>query len=318
MLATTTGLTIGDLGRRLSHMDRPTHTPAHLSIAALLLAAGQGACARPERAGVDRPLVISFSPAHAPAQPDLLARALERGSGLKVALRPAASGGQAVDDFQSGRADAALLSLFDFLYCAEVFHARPLAQALRRGGLDAYQGELVVRDGSDLRELAQLQGLPVAFVDRWSVTGFLLPARALREAGVEVHPAWLGSHPAVLEAVREGRFPAGATWRGHAQGQPGLRVLAQTPPVANEPLFAQAQLPEETRAALRRGLLALQAEPQALAGLADITGFRSIPEGTYESALATVRAAGQSVEALVPGGWVRANEARRPLWSYAP
>lgn len=299
-------------------MALPRRTSTHLAAAVLALALALGACAKPQRAGVDRPLVLSLSPAHAPAQPEALVRALERGSGLKLALRPAATGDLAVDDFQSGRADAALLSLFDFLYCAEVFHAQPLVQALRRGGLDAYQGEIVVRADSDLRDLAQLQGRPVAFVDRWSVTGFLLPARALREAGVAVHPAWLGSHPAVLEAVRDGRFPAGATWRGHTQGQPAWRVLAQTPPVANEPLFVQAHLPEEARAALRRGLLALQADPQALAGLADITGFRAFPEGTYESALATVRAAGQSVEALVPGGWVRANEARRPLWSYAP
>jgi len=52
--------------------------------------------------------------------------------------------------------------------------------------------------------------------------------------------------------------------------------------------------------------------------VAGITSFREIPAGTYEDALATLKSAGSSVEDMVPGGWTRASDLRRPLWTYAP
>jgi len=282
----------------------------------LLLAA---ACKRPEaRPGVDRPLVIVLSPAHAPRNPESLRASLERASGLRLELRVAASSDEAIGLVQARRAEAGLLPLFDYLYCAEVFKVQPLVQLLRHGKQVASEGDLVVRSDSQLRELRQLRGLEVAFVDRYSVTGFLLPAKLLRDAAVEVKPAWLGSHDAVLEAVRSSRYAAGATYRGLSAGKPELRVLAQTPAVANEPVFVQAQLPADILLALQRAFLSLGSDAPVVAGLADVTGFGEVTAGTYETALATVRAAGRKVEDMIPGGWARANEHRRPLWSYAP
>jgi ABC-type phosphate/phosphonate transport system substrate-binding protein len=155
------------------------------------------------------------------------------------------------------------------------------------------------------------------FVDRFSVTGFLLPAAELNEAEIAVEPTWLWTHEAVIAAVRDGHVAAGATYAGHGTGQAGLRVLASTRTIANEPLFVQSSVPRDVRQALRDALVG-DHEASALAGLADATGFRSPPEGTFEVALATVRAAGQRAEDMVPGGWLRANEHRRPLWSYGP
>ncbi|MEI8256391.1 MAG: hypothetical protein WCJ30_12025, partial [Deltaproteobacteria bacterium] len=86
---------------------------------------------------------------------------------------------------------------------------------------------------------------------------------------------------------------------------------------ANEPVFVQSSMPADVREALRAALLA-EHDPGALEGLAHASGFRAPPVGTYEAALATVRAVGERVEDMVPGGWARANDHRRPLWSYAP
>ena len=118
----------------------------------------------------------------------------------------------------------------------------------------------------------------------------------------------------VLLAVKNGTAVAGATYAGHAATEPDLKVLASTGSVANEPFFVQSSLPDDARAALKRALLA----PAELDGVADATGFREIEGNAYTDALATVKAAGKQAEDLVPGGWVRANEARRPLWSYDP
>ncbi len=273
-----------------------------------------------ERAGVDRALVVVLSPRHAPRDRDGLTELIARGSGLRVELRVTETAEEAVGLVERREADAGLLSLFDFLLCAELYDVVPLAQVVREGGRAAQEGEIFVRDDADARDLAALRGRTVAFVDRYSVTGFLLPANRLREAGVEVEPLWLGSHGAVREAVRQGRAVAGASYRGTAENDAGLRVLSTTPSIANEPLFAQPGLPAETRASLARALLELGqgARPGALEGVGGATGFREVPPGVYRDAVDRVRAAGRRVEDMVVDGWVRANEHRRPLWSYAP
>jgi hypothetical protein len=38
----------------------------------------------------------------------------------------------------------------------------------------------------------------------------------------------------------------------------------------------------------------------------------------YAHALAVVKDAGKSAQDLLPGGWPRANEHRRPMWSFGP
>ena len=262
--------------------------------------------------------MLVLSPAHAPADAQRLRQAIERASGLRVELVVAPSGDEAVGMVQAGRADAGLLPLFDYLYCAELFHVEPLLQVLRHGAQADYQAELVVRADSSVRDLAGLGGKAVGFVDRYSVTGFLLPAKMLRDAGVVVEVRWLGSHEAVVAAVRDASVAAGASYRGHAEGRTDLRVLDRSTSVANEPIFVQAALSPSTRGALAKGLSAVAADATLLAGLADATGLRDVVPGTYEAAREVVAAAGRSVEDMVPGGWVRANEHRRPLWSYGP
>lgn len=292
-------------------------------VAALALAAGSCGerAAGEQRAGVDRPLVVVFSPQYTPSDPRALDAALERGTSLQIEVRTTTSNEEAFDLVERRDADAGLMTLFDFLLCSELYHVEPLAQVVRHGTGVTHEGEILVRADSDARDLAALRGRPVAFVDRYSVTGFLLAANMLHDADVEVAPQWLGSHAAVLDAVKRGRAAAGATYAGSSAGDPELRTLARTPPVANEPLFVQPEVAEATRAALRRALIAMGrdgAPSPALEGLAGATGFREIPAGTYEAAIATVRTAGRHVEDMVEGGWVRANEHRRPLWSYAP
>lgn len=281
------------------------------------LAVSGAACRRARVAGRDRPLVLVFGPLHAPKDAAALQQDLAARSGLQVELRVAATSNEAIDLVQAGKADAALLPLFDFLFCADVYGVEPLAQVLRAGDAATHAGELVVRADAKVATLEALRGKRVGYVDRYSVTGFLLPAAKLREAGVDVEAVWLGSHDAVFAAVREGTVAAGASYSGHAADAPELKTLLSTGAIANEPVFVQAAVPAEVREALKKALLD-EHDPRPLSGLANATGFRAPPPGTYQAALATVQAAGHSVEDVVVGGWARANEQRRPIWSYGP
>lgn len=284
-------------------------------LGALVLACA--ACRRgASRAGFDRPFVIVFGPQHAPKDPEALRAQWSAASGLQLAFRIARTSTEAVDAIQSQKADAGLLSLFDYLYCADVFDVEPVAQVVRAGDRLTHAGELVVRADAALADLEALRGRRVGYVDASSITGFLLPAARLQERGVSVEPVWLGSHEEVVRAVRDGRVAAGATYAERPL-DPALRVLTSTGNIANEPVFVQPTVPSDVREALVTALSAAHA-PNVIAGLADITGFRRPAQGAYSDAVAMVKAAGRRVEDLVPGGWPRANEHRRPSWSFGP
>jgi ABC-type phosphate/phosphonate transport system substrate-binding protein len=290
---------------------------AGLAVSPLALALG---CTRSDsRAGYDRPLRLAFSPAYAPPAAVGLAAALGRRAGLRIEVRGTRSAEETVAEVEAHSVDGALSSLFDFLFCREIFHVEPVAQVLRRGNEGTQSGELVVRADSELRDVAGLAGKTVAFVDGYSVTGFILAAKLLRDAKVPVVVRFSGSHEQALADVRAGVAVAAATYRGASQGAADLRVLASTAAVANEPLFVARTIPAETRTALARALAGVGTEEAGLlAGVANVSGFREPPPGAYDEAAQIVRSAGKSVEDLVPEGWSRANEHRRPLWSYAP
>jgi ABC-type phosphate/phosphonate transport system substrate-binding protein len=281
------------------------------------LALACAACRRGgSRAGFDRPFVIVFGPLHAPKHPEALRAQWSAASGLQLGFRLARTTTEAVDAIQSQQADGGLLSLFDYLYCAEVFDVEPVAQVVRAGDRLTHAGELVVRADAAFPDLEALRGLRVGYVDASSITGFLLPAARLRDRNVSVEPVWLGSHEAVVSAVRDGRVAAGATYAGRPLG-PDLRVLAATGDIPNEPVFVQPTVPSDVREALVQALGQAHS-PDVIAGLADATGFGRTAKDAYIDALAMVKAAGRRVEDLVPGGWPRANEHRRPSWSFGP
>lgn len=131
---------------------------------------------------------------------------IERALGRKVEVSVAASYEALAKDLLAGRADAVWAPPF---VCArvEAMGVRVLARGVRRGR-SSYRSALVTRAGSGLT-LEKLQGTRVAWVDRDSVGGYLLPVAYLKAKGREpvktfAAQQFAGSYKAALEAVQGG------------------------------------------------------------------------------------------------------------------
>lgn len=173
-----------------------------------------------------------------------------------------------------------------------------------RGGATTYRSALVSR-AQDTFEIATLgQGTfrpRVAWVDKSSVGGYLLPRAYLRAAGVDIDTAFLnqrmlGSYSACIDAlfefesdltslfVRSGDFAG--TWRERAQR---LRVLAYTEESPNDGVVISPNVSVERRDALVRGLerlIAKDSSRRVLMSMFTTDGFDAPPKGTYMPLLA--------------------------------
>lgn len=199
---------------------------------------------------------------------------LSRALGRKVELSVAASYEALAKELLAGRADAIWAPPF---VCArvEALGVRVLARGVRLGR-SSYRAALVSRADSGL-SVERLQGARVAWVDRDSVGGYLLPAAFLKARGLE--PArifssqlFMGSYRAALEAVHEGTAdvasvfcPPESTGLTHADGVevvlPGHRdafsLLAYTEEAPNDGVPVGMGVAPELVGLLERAFLGL-------------------------------------------------------------
>ncbi|MFO0757569.1 MAG: PhnD/SsuA/transferrin family substrate-binding protein [Byssovorax sp.] len=147
-----------------------------------------------------------------------------------------------------------------------------------RGGVSAYSTALFVRHDSPFRELGDLSRVKAAWVDRQSVSGYLLIRAHLRALGFELEQmfaenVFTGTHEAVVDAVISGRAQAGATFLYLDENQPEaggfdgprsaragwgqakVRVLAHAGPIPSDVLAASARAPAEITGRVRDALV---------------------------------------------------------------
>lgn len=288
------------------------NTFKYVLCAALLPALLLAGCSRRDEASVGtpaNPLLVLLSPAHAPAEPAALAYIqdhLQKATGLSVKVEAAATPADAISRFGSDKADAGLVTLEGFLVAREEYGVVPGLQALRGSGLADYEGVLLARSDGGPKTLADLAGMKIGFVGPYSVSGFTLPVIYLEKAGVKAGREFSTGHDENVRKLLDGQVAAAATYARQAGKHKGLRVLAVTGRVPNEPVVFRAALAEAKREALKAAFVSLAATREgrkALGTVADITGFKPVSAEVYRPLHELLRAEGKSVYDLMPEGW---------------
>lgn len=174
--------------------------------------------------------------------------------------------------------DAALLGEYAFYVAQLDAGAEALAVSVETGSDEAatYQSVIIARDDAPIHDLSDVRGSEVGFVDRNSTSGYLIPRRMLREAGLDpdsdIVPRYFASHPAVAEAVLAGDVPVGALHGAQLQrvladrsADAGrIRTVAMSPPIPKGPFAVRRGLDREIRQRLLQALLAIhEAAPDA-------------------------------------------------------
>jgi phosphonate transport system substrate-binding protein len=168
-------------------------------------------------------------------------------------------------------------------------NVEPLVIESDINGVAAYRSVMIVRSDSPAKEISDLRGKTLAFVDPNSTSGFVAPNFFLTKAG---NPAqqffsktgFAGSHDNVALAIVNGQYDAGFVWYRSASDsvfqrmwdknlipRDSVRVVWTSPDIPESPWVARKDLPQQMRDDLRKALLDMPT--------ADPAGFKQITEG---------------------------------------
>ena len=164
-------------------------------------------------------------------------------------------------------------------------------------GSPTYACYVIVRHDDVAGSLADLRGRTLAFVDRKSTSGWLVPAARLLEEGLhplqDVQPAFLGTHDAVFDAVVDGRADAGAIYAGaliaarsRRPGAHPVRVLAKGARMPHDAYVARPGFPPAAAEAIATALSQISTRTaegrRRLGAGAELNGFLAIDDSHYD------------------------------------
>ena len=197
-----------------------------------------------------------------------------------------------------GEVDVAVLGPYAYVRARKRSHQMQVFASHVALGSTTYGTYILTHEDSGVRQLQDLVGKRVAFVDRRSTSGWLSPAAHLLEQGInpttDLNAVFLGSHERVFSAVARGEVAAGAVYgailsEGRKSNSEGGQVIV---------LAKCARIPYDAYV-IRSGMKAVVGEALAialgeistrdrrgrrtLASLARINGFIPVGDEHYDT-----------------------------------
>lgn len=274
----------------------------------LVLVAGWTAPSAAQKA-----LHLVLTPSQKPT--DLLAAGEEFGQllgrlvGTPVRVTVASDYAAVIEALRNRTADLAFVHPGGYVLAAREARATILAKNLWHGK-STFTARVFVRKEGGVRQLEDLRGKTIAFVDPASSSGYIYPMVLLIQRGLVRNRdpktffrdvVFAGSHDAAMRALVNGHVDAIASFdlaREQYLKDPAEReritFVAETPPIPEAGIAARDGLDPETFARVRAALVSIRGPAHAdlLKRLYDIDGFEPAEDREYDSVRAAIELLG--------------------------
>ena len=166
---------------------------------------------------------------------------------------------------QLGKGETVIISCgpVSYIKAREKYRVKPILRALSKDGKPLYQGIIVVRQDSPIKNLSDLKGKNFAFGQTWSTAGHVLPEYYLMKSNVRLKDlqrySFLRHHDSVANAVLKGEFDAGAVKDvvAYKYQSMGLRFVHLSDPIPTVPIVVRTDVSKELVEAAKSALLKL-------------------------------------------------------------
>lgn len=206
---------------------------------------------------------------------------LSEKTGVKVNITILTRYGNIIDRFIAEKMDGAFFGSFTGALAIEKLGVEPIARPVNLDGSSTYHGYIFVRKDSRIKNVKDMKGKKMAFVDKATTAGYIFPVAYLRQNGVTdirhffSEHYFTGSHDAAIYAVLDKKADIGAAkhsmYNRVRKSEPRvdkeLVVLAESAKVPSNGLCVRKGLDEGIRKKLKEALLNLDKDPRGKAVL---------------------------------------------------
>ncbi len=220
---------------------------------------------------------------------------LEKDLDLRVVPYTAGDYVSIVEAMRAKKVDVAWLGSFSYVLAAQEAGAEAFIAGVRKStGKASYTSLIFVRGDAPYQSVMDLRGKSFAFVDPASTSGHLFPRAGMVKMGIADPAAFFsqvvfaGAHDAAQLAVLNRRVDGGASndrvmdnliKRGDLK--PGdLRIIHRSGPIPLGPIAWRRDLPEATKAGLKRSFLGMR--DVTFGTLGELTHFVEVSDRTYD------------------------------------
>ncbi|OGQ99646.1 MAG: hypothetical protein A2505_09200 [Deltaproteobacteria bacterium RIFOXYD12_FULL_55_16] len=172
--------------------------------------------------------------------------------------------GEVIKRFKTLKLDGAVLTAYTTAMGIKELDLEPIANPVNLNGESTSQGYIFVRKDSGIRNVKDMQGKSIIFVDQATMEGYLFPLAYLRRQGVTDFNKFFnrfsssGSHASAIFAVLDGRADIGAAKNTALNKlalhdpsiQQELNILAQSPKVPEFTLCIKNDIDQNLQARL--------------------------------------------------------------------
>jgi len=126
---------------------------------------------------------------------------------------------------------------------------------IKKKPVDSYSGYIIALNSrDDIKTFHDLKGKTFSFVNHKSTSGYIYPLSLLQSEGFTPEEYFgktffLGSHPRVTDAIKEGSIDGGATYDFNLEEAiirygDIFKIIAESPPIPSEAVAAHPSLPD--------------------------------------------------------------------------
>lgn len=216
--------------------------------------------------------------------------------GIEVKLTIMSRYGEVIKRFKTLKLDGAFLTSYTATMGIKELMLDPLVHPVNLSGELTSQGYIFVRKDSGIRDVSDMKGKSIVFVDPATVEGYLFPLAYLRGHGMTDMRRtfnrfyFSGSHASAIFAVLDGRAEIGAAkstvFNKLADADPSIRqeltILAQSPKIPEITLCVRTEIDGNIRAKLGAVLLQMDKTPEGKKVLEQFQAIRFVKSSTAD------------------------------------
>jgi len=242
-----------------------------------------------------KPLIIGLLPEqnifHQLERYDPLAKYISSKLGRKIELKVLPRYGNIINSFVSENMDGAFFGSFTYALAHSKLGLEVIARPENTEGISTYHGLLFARKDSGIKNIKDMAGKRLAFVDKATTAGYLLPLAYFKEHGIDNYKTYLketyfaGTHEDVINDVLDKKADIGAAKNTvfYRLAEKDKRILddliifERSPDVPENGLAMRKDIDVSIKTKIKSILLDMHNDPAGRKVLKDFGALKFIP-----------------------------------------